>query len=251
MMKYVRNIFILIVCVGLVCRQSGSVVNAKSTSNCLPDSVCVVKNEKQLMSKMIGGMKKHKTYFAFYYPGIEKDFKCYQKGNNNYRDFWVKVANKNGYYAGITSGSCIMLTGESPQYIVIQMGYLTTKKQERYIDQQIKKIVKQIGAGKPESRVRKAHDYIRKHMVYSNQYYSPYDALKRGKGMCMSYALLFQRMMQEMKIPCRYIRGTNHAWNRVKVNGIWYNIDVTWDDNASNPYRYFLKRDWEFHGHDR
>ena len=43
----------------------------------------------------------------------------------------------------------------------------------------------------------------------------------------------------------------SHAWNCVEINGIWYEIDTTWDDpiivggsgRVSNDikYRYFLK----------
>ena len=41
----------------------------------------------------------------------------------------------------------------------------------------------------------------------------------------------------------------NHAWNYVQIGGIWYAVDVTWDDpvtttgwiSPSSKYRYFLK----------
>ena len=42
----------------------------------------------------------------------------------------------------------------------------------------------------------------------------------------------------------------SHAWNCVKINGIWYEIDSTWDDpiiigngklSNQSKYQYFLK----------
>ena len=44
-----------------------------------------------------------------------------------------------------------------------------------------------------------------------------------------------------------YAGGQSHAWNKVRVNGNWYNIDVTWDDPVSSRpmllYDYFLISD--------
>ena len=32
-----------------------------------------------------------------------------------------------------------------------------------------------------------------------------------------------------------------HMWNIVRLGGMWYAVDVTWDDNAAQPkYDYFL-----------
>ena len=65
----------------------------------------------------------------------------------------------------------------------------------------------------------------------------------------MSYALAFQRIMQEMKIPCMYVKGKDHAWNMVKLKGKWYFVDVTWDDSFGG-YKYFLKGTSDFSGHN-
>ncbi len=62
--------------------------------------------------------------------------------------------------------------------------------------------------------------------------------LKTDVGVCQGYALTFQEFMNMLGIECLYVRGTadngkkigRHAWNQVKVDGQWYNIDVTWDD---------------------
>lgn len=217
----------------------------------LPDYVEVVKNENVMICSMVEGMRKHKTQFSYYYPGIDKDFQKYRKASGAYSTFFEKIAEKDGYTAGIVSGYCITVCGADTKYVTFQYGYLTTKKQERQIDKRVKKVVKQIGKGSRAVRIKKAHDYLIRHMTYDERYYNPYHAFVKGKGMCMSYALAFQRILQEMKIPCIYVKGKNHAWNMVKIGKYWYNVDVTWDDRAIGRYRYFLKSDAEFPGHKR
>jgi transglutaminase/protease-like cytokinesis protein 3 len=217
----------------------------------LPKDVVVVSGEKKMMKALLKGMKRHEKYFAFYYPGIAEDFREYEKQSRVYQTFFDKLAAKDGYTMGIVSGSCVLICGTEKEYVTFQFGYLTTLKQEKKIDRKVKKIVKQVGKGSHAAKIRKVHDYLLQHMQYDNRYYSPYDAFAKGRGMCMAYALSFQRIMQEMGIPCLYVRGKNHAWNMVKIGDCWYNMDVTWDDAGGNPYRYFLKSDRQFSGHSR
>lgn len=217
----------------------------------LPSNVRVVKNEKVMINNMMKGMKQHKTRFAYYYPGIHKDFRRYAKESKSYATFFDKLSKKDGYTAGIVSGYCIMIHGSKTRYVTFQFGYLTTARQERRINRRVKRIVSMIGKGSRVSKLKKAHDYLVRWMKYDTRYYSPYDAFFKGKGMCMSYALAYQRLLQEMKIPCIYVKGKNHAWNMVKIGRYWYNVDVTWDDRQRGLYCYFLKSDKDFPGHKR
>ena len=74
---------------------------------------------------------------------------------------------------------------------------------------------------------------------------SAYDGLAEGSTVCSGYALLFQRFMERLDIPCKYytgyIRGGAHAWNIVYLDGLWYHIDCTWADQSWGiSYSYFL-----------
>lgn len=95
--------------------------------------------------------------------------------------------------------------------------------------------------------------------------HSPYSIIANEKGVCQSYASLFQKFCDRLEIPCRYIVGigtndsqiSDHAWNKVQIDGNWYNIDLTWDDPVVNfngiridrstsgfeSKKYFLKSD--------
>jgi len=66
---------------------------------------------------------------------------------------------------------------------------------------------------------------------------------------CEGYGKAFKVLCDEYDIPCALIVGTGnggaHLWNYVQINGKWYAVDVTWDDQTYNGqqwtlYNYFL-----------
>lgn len=94
--------------------------------------------------------------------------------------------------------------------------------------------------------VRKA-DYARTSAM--NQ--SAYSALVNGDTVCAGYSRAFQYLMQQLEIPCYYCTGysgENHAWNIVRIDDEYYNVDVTWDDTEPSTYDYFNKTDADFVG---
>ncbi len=99
------------------------------------------------------------------------------------------------------------------------------------------------------------HDALAKRDSYSlsaplNQ--SAYSALVNGETVCAGYARAFQYLMQELKVPtyfCAGYAGEAHAWNIIKLDDDYYNLDVTWDDTADEKicnYDYFNKTDKDF-----
>ena len=105
------------------------------------------------------------------------------------------------------------------------------------------------------------HDYLALNNEYDMRYYSgnvpaisytAYGALVNRTSVCAGYALAYERLMDQVGIPCEYVTGmtTNgyHAWNIVQIDGEWYHVDVTWDDPTPDRegyvrYKYFLKSD--------
>lgn len=81
--------------------------------------------------------------------------------------------------------------------------------------------------------------------------------LENRTVVCDGYASLFQYIMLREGIECIIVLGTgitqpdaktgkiNHAWNKVKLDGKWYNMDVCWADTA-NTSDYDLKTDAEY-----
>jgi len=65
---------------------------------------------------------------------------------------------------------------------------------------------------------------------------NPYGALYSRKAICSGYTSTFQLFMDMLGIECitvngHYSRtGEKHAWNMVRIEGEWYNVDTTWND---------------------
>jgi hypothetical protein len=78
--------------------------------------------------------------------------------------------------------------------------------------------------------------------------------LENHRVVCDGYANTFSWMLLELGIENYVVRGHanggGHAWNKVCMEGKWYNMDVCWDDTGSNPRRYFLKSDDWMTRHD-
>lgn len=241
-----KNIILLGIVAGCIFVVSISYhCHAESLEN--DKKVVSYRNQSDMMNGLLKNMREHSSVICVSYPGICADFQTYKK--NNYKDFFDRLGIKNGYYTGILSGYCVNINSNE-ESVTFQFNYLTTKRQERYINHKVKKIVRKYKGKRRVDKVKCAHDYLVKHMRYDARYYNPYYAFKKGRGLCMSYALAFQRMMNEMNIPCVYVKGKNHAWNMVKIGSVWYNVDVTWDDSGGTC-KYFLKSDKDFPGHNR
>ena len=59
------------------------------------------------------------------------------------------------------------------------------------------------------------------------------------------------RMLSAAGLKTRIITGGNHAWNIVSIDGLWYNLDATWDAGMEGNYQYYLKSDNAFADHYR
>ncbi len=111
--------------------------------------------------------------------------------------------------------------------------------------------------------IKAIHDYIIINASYdiTTQKNTAYECLINRSSVCQGYAQLTYRMMQEAGIDCRIItgigKGVSHAWNIVRLNDKWYNIDCTWDDPISSDnvphleHNYFLKSESDFGEHIR
>lgn len=104
--------------------------------------------------------------------------------------------------------------------------------------------------------MKAVHDYIILHNEYNRSSGGACNTLYRGDSACNGYALAFYIIMKKAGVPvtCEYGFGleSEHLWNRVQVDGHWYNIDLTWDDLGGQNvgYDYFLKSDADWQGHD-
>ncbi len=83
---------------------------------------------------------------------------------------------------------------------------------------------------------------------------SAYSSVVQNYTVCAGYARCFQYLMQILKVPTYNCHGwgggERHAWNIIKLDDGYHNVDCTWDDSLSN-YDYFNLSDAENDSHRR
>lgn len=130
--------------------------------------------------------------------------------------------------------------------------------------EQEKYYVKSKLTGNTYKDIKIIHDYLIDNVQYDESgesigTYTIYGCLVDKKCVCEGYARTFKYLADMAGIENVLMQGIatnldgtreNHAWNAVKLNGIWYLIDTTWDDPiivgngfifGSTHYKYFLK----------
>ncbi len=155
----------------------------------------------------------------------------------------------------------------SPKYSSL---YYTTAQEEKLVDERVEELRSALfSSGMSDyQKIRAAYDYICSHVVYDHnsrekeqaKNYHPwtaYGALVEGESVCQGYALALYRLMLEEGIDCRIISGYGdgeyHAWNIVRLDGLYYYLDATWDRDRAGiePYQWFLKGSDSFTNHIR
>lgn len=129
-------------------------------------------------------------------------------------------------------------------------------------------------------KIRVIHDYIIEHTVYDNEraeiirenwekdptYASnnAYGPLIEGKAICGGYADAMAIFLNYFGVKNYKIASLNHVWNYVELDGVWYHLDLTWDDPVVNTgenvllHNFFListeeleKKDTSQHTYDK
>jgi hypothetical protein len=111
------------------------------------------------------------------------------------------------------------------------------------------------------ARVRAAHDLLCELADYDYEYFKGgRDEAHRILGffihrkvVCDGYANVYQWMLACLGTKSYVVVGKaegSHAWNKVQLEGAWYNVDVCWSDTGSDQEKYFLKSDAWFEAND-
>ncbi len=131
-------------------------------------------------------------------------------------------------------------------------------QRQKEVNAAIEGIIGEIDANWSDYRKEKyIHDYVALNMTYdydaaNDPYVSEgvlkpafdiYSAIINKSGVCEAYAKMFQVLCYAVGINANQVTGVGHMWNVVKIDGEWYQVDVTWDDSeslgsGSTPIRY-------------
>ncbi len=121
------------------------------------------------------------------------------------------------------------------------------------LNQEIDKIVTGIPSDLKEYHLEKyIHNAVIDNCTYATgvtsaedgwEYFTAYGALVNGGAVCEGYAHAMCLLLNKLGIECYYANGygenSPHMWNTVKIDGNWYHLDATWDDNENAYYNYF------------
>ncbi len=100
------------------------------------------------------------------------------------------------------------------------------------------------------------HDKLAGMITYefADNAHNAYGAIVEGKAVCEGYAEALQYLLQRAGIQSFIAIGTsinpgsgsaeNHAWNYVRIDGRYYHVDLTWNDQGEDLYHaYFNQTD--------
>ena len=90
------------------------------------------------------------------------------------------------------------------------------------------------------------HDALAGMVTYneSTNAHNAYGALVDGVAVCEGYAEALQYLLHRAGICSYVVTGTGnggaHAWNMVRIDGAYYHVDLTWNDQGENIYRAYF-----------
>ena len=149
--------------------------------------------------------------------------------------------------------------------IFMDVVYMTDSAQEAAVSTAVGNLLGNLGVNSMDSysKIKTIYNWICQNVSYdyahvgNTEYlkqFSAYGALVEGTAVCQGYAVLLYRLLLESGVNVRVIPGTGnstlHAWNIVELNGVYYNVDSTWDA-GKDSYGYFLCSEADFSGHIR
>ena len=207
----------------------------------------------------------------------DKDYQI--ETNNNYSYVVVDTYTVSSRYLDVVASAWITFIEENPIYYFLYTGYTTSEvsrgKYNFYLladpayakaearEDANSSIVDMINEFNLELGEEELSDYDKAKLIHDficNRVDYAYDAngdasseiwahniigvAKKLGSVCESYAetyLFLSRLVNlDSLIVLGYSSNVGHAWNYTKIDGVWYGVDATWDDEEVITYNYFL-----------
>lgn len=151
--------------------------------------------------------------------------------------------------------------------LVFECAYSADAQMEKEVDEAVEALLAELNLWEASDyrKIRGVYDWMADNITYDYDWddgvlddeheHSVHAAIIDRVAVCDGISNLFYRLMLELDVDCRIITGgeadERHAWNIVKLNGVYYNVDATWDLGVSDYHRYFLCTESNFIGHDK
>ncbi len=189
--------------------------------------------QKQLQAQLFEALSAHKDSVKLTYAGGINELK---KAIEPALD---EAIAQNPYIHYTMKGYAYSLRGNNSSATAeIKLTYRETAEQSAYVHKQVASALKEIITDDMNDhlKVKAIHDWVVRTLKYDTTLskFTAYEGLKTGSTVCQGYALLTYDMLTqagfESNIVEGYVGDEAHAWNMVKLDGKWYQIDTTWDD---------------------
>lgn len=158
--------------------------------------------------------------------------------------FWM--SGTMGYYSGEDSTVIQVYSSFSPEEIDARVNAVRAASNAFYAT-----VPDGLSAFEREVMV---HDYLIENVAYddsvdtinfdnnSPDIYTVYGAMVNRVAVCEGYARAFQMLMNGLGVDCVGLMGSSqeqmHMWNAARIDGVWYQTDVTWDDQEETYARH-------------
>ncbi|MEG0829366.1 MAG: fibronectin type III domain-containing protein [Anaerovoracaceae bacterium] len=168
--------------------------------------------------------------------GMEKVHKATERAINNHPElFYIGTKMQTSY----TSGYIVYVSVE------YTMSAANTALAKKAFNGEVKKVLAAVDKSMTDyEKALTIHDYLIQSAAYDTRgksvpslSYRAYGILVNKIGVCQSYAMVYKYIMKDkLGIYCDYVnsKALNHIWNVIKIDGKYYQLDLTWDDDGKN-----------------
>ncbi len=161
--------------------------------------------------------------------------------------FWIG----NAYYYSTDTHNSQIITAFLPTYILT--GSALTAARAKF-DAAVEAVMANVTTSMTEpQREKYLHDYLAQTIEYvggTTHAHNAYGALVEGQSVCEGYAEAFQYLLYQSGILCATVTGEGytgdsdvpeaHAWSLVRIDGDYYYVDLTWNDQTvATFYTYY------------
>ncbi|MCQ4088708.1 transglutaminase domain-containing protein [Saccharibacillus sp. JS10] len=204
-----------------------------ATSSVNAATVSQTQSQKQLQAQLYEALSARKDNVKLTYPGGINELK------KNIEPALDAAIAQDPYIHYIMKGYAYSLQGtQVSSTATVKLTYRETAEQSAYVHQQVAAALQKIITKdmNDHMKVKAIHDWVVRTLQYDTTLskFTAYEGLKTGSTVCQGYALLTYDMLTqagfESNIVEGYVKNEAHAWNMVKLDGKWYQIDTTWDD---------------------
>lgn len=194
--------------------------------------------EQVVYKELVQGIENQDMKIYVHMADGDHVMEIFQYVLNDYPEFFWCSGDVQGVYYDDTA----LQKGSTEVKPVYTYSISERKEKQQIIEEAAQSIIAGVDAEATEyQRVKYVFEYIVKNTDYNLEAADNQNVLSvfmNHESVCAGYARANQYLLERMGIFCTYVVGTAkaggaeqpHAWNIVKIDQQYYNVDVTWGD---------------------